>query len=1731
MLVPPIAAARRRLCFALTLAVLLLAGAGNVVAQGDPRSNVNIIGMTPDPADIPDTYYRQQNEPACAVRPGDSACMICAYNDYRGVELFGDSWQGVSQSCDAGDTWRSRLAPGHALHAAPLPAKFAADPRLAAIPGMAIFNFIAGYRDSNVGVLAIQHWLEVNKEDADHYEPGLETYIADSGTEGRFLDKPDMVAVLDAPNRQGTVTLSTAMENEELGVITRDFPSGTLYVAYAVFTGSSSVKVMLKTSNDWGRTWSNQATKLSEDQNQVSGISLTAIDDKVLAVWRRKGDGNDVDSIMYSMISNGGRKATKGEVLADLCAFDQPTLTGVETNPALVTFRTNDFPWTANDGNDFYAFYSDRGRNPDGSCNTNGQPRIVMHHSADGLNWINDGPIDPNPKTESGADAPNSFQFMPTAFGADGRVQVAWYDTRREECASSFPYVADFNGVCGVTSTLVQRTVDVYTTTVKAGTQTPPPVRASQFSIVVDRDTDTKYETEASYANKKLFGQGTAPFLGDYIAIAAREYRQIESGKWISNATANDLRDEDFFVAWTDNRDVTGVINAISDPMPFTYPPAAAQTVADTRAEPENGPPRDTSLTAEGIEGDDPGAMVCTPGQPATYERSRDANIYGSLIKDQLRLYAPTPSKPLSGLQRAFVVALSNADIVDHTYNLNIEPGSCTAGVCTASFRQLPAVPHNNPLYSEAVTVPAKSTLARTIFVSGTLTGTIRVEARENGALVSTIQLGNAAQMNDPENCPDLGNGQADPNCAVATNELHNLELQTINAGWLNANLLNANLLNSPLVDWAETNGYCAAPASVGCVIDSAAQHLDPDEYDVDPEQTNAALLNAALLNANLLNASLLNADLLNAALLNANLLNMPLDDISAPALDPVLVQAALDGGADATVGGVILFAADPGNNINAALLNAALLNANLLNANLLNADLLNANLLNAALLNAALLNANLLNPGVEAAALLNTNLLNADLLNANLLNPTLVALATEGGCCDHEAEPTIGSVIIFAADPGNNINAALLNAALLNANLLNANLLNANLLNANLLNANLLNANLLNTDLANANLLNANLLNANLLNANLLNADLLNANLLNANLLNANLLNAAIADNETITYDDYTYPITNNGNVTTAIDADISINAPMVVDEEGNHVQDILGAKLITWTVNATPTVIDCVERVQLDARVQSIVATDASFDVATINEPFNGQVSAIAAPGETMFVTLRVVGTAEQLKNVRISGFTASSQAANCTLQDGCDDQLNEGIEQIVFTDTTPPSLNLPGPIVAEATSAFGAVVPYTVTATDNSDANPSLACFPESGDIFPLGVTTVECSAWDSVNNGVSGSFTVTVVDTTAPQLPAYENLTVQATSTAGTPVTWSEVASDLVDGDVAVSCTPASGFAFPIGQTTVNCSASDAVSNLASSSFSVTVEDTTVPVISPVQPPLGFYPGAPYPFELAADANTIFVTWPVSVTDADPGLSISCSIGGVALAANGPPTLNGSLVTATFSYDFPLGDTSVSCIASDSANGASAPMEFIVSVIDRVAPVISVPASPYVVTAATAPVTVDFAQLVSVVDAGDPAIEAECTPASGSAFNWGDTSVSCTAVDASGNAAAAKSFTVRVRYLYDVRLVLPKGATKAGSTIPLDWQYLDWTTGLPVPSNTVPVSVRYVATVNCSTATPGGLAGEDSGSSNFRYSSSSMTWQYSWQTPGTKGKYLVTVVPPGNGPNATACVTLN
>ena len=170
----------------------------------------------------------------------------------------------------------------------------------------------------------------------------------------------------------------------------------------------------------------------------------------------------------------------------------------------------------------------------------------------------------------------------------------------------------------------------------------------------------------------------------------------------------------------------------------------------------------------------------------------------------------------------------------------------------------------------------------------------------------------------------------------------------------------------------------------------------------------------------------------------------------------------------------------------------------------------------------------------------------------------------------------------------------------------------------------------------------------------------------------------------------------------------------------------------------------------------------------------------------------------------------------------------------------------LDVPGDRDVEATGPTGAQVTFTVTATDDVDPDPLVVCAPASDTTFPFGATTVECTATDDDGNQTAGSFTVTVSDTSPPILDLPSDITTRASGPQGAIVTFAVTATDLVAGDVPVSCDPPSGSLFPIGATTVTCTASDATvvagffgqgrfaptqvepGNVATGTFTVTVE---------------------------------------------------------------------------------------------------------------------------------------------------------------------------------------------------------------------------------------------------------------------------------------------------------------
>jgi hypothetical protein len=165
----------------------------------------------------------------------------------------------------------------------------------------------------------------------------------------------------------------------------------------------------------------------------------------------------------------------------------------------------------------------------------------------------------------------------------------------------------------------------------------------------------------------------------------------------------------------------------------------------------------------------------------------------------------------------------------------------------------------------------------------------------------------------------------------------------------------------------------------------------------------------------------------------------------------------------------------------------------------------------------------------------------------------------------------------------------------------------------------------------------------------------------------------------------------------------------------------------------------------------------------------------------------------------------------------------------------------LDLPSAVTLEGDTTGGALAAYAASATDaEDDPDPLPVCNPAVGAFVALGTTQVDCTVTDGGGQTASGSFDLTVVDTTAPSLSDVPtSFDVTTGSTLGATVDYALLtATDLVDPAPTVTCDPASGSLLPIGTTVVGCTATDASGNTASASFEVTVRYVAARWESPI-----------------------------------------------------------------------------------------------------------------------------------------------------------------------------------------------------------------------------------------------------------------------------------------------------
>ncbi len=397
---------------------------------------------------------------------------------------------------------------------------------------------------------------------------------------------------------------------------------------------------------------------------------------------------------------------------------------------------------------------------------------------------------------------------------------------------------------------------------------------------------------------------------------------------------------------------------------------------------------------------------------------------------------------------------------------------------------------------------------------------------------------------------------------------------------------------------------------------------------------------------------------------------------------------------------------------------------------------------------------------------------------------------------------------------------------------------------------------------------------------------------------------------------------------------------------------------------------------------------------------------------------------------------------------------------LQTVTIIDSTAPSISLPANITMEATASSGAVVNFNVSGTDTVEGMINGSCLPASGSTFSVGLTTVNCSVTDAAGNSTPGSFTVSVVDTTPPQVTAPTNISaeatglttavslgiatasdlvsgsllatanntgpftvgthsivwsatdaagntgtatqmvsitdtsapvlnlpadfnVEATSAAGATVNYSASASDLVDGNVVINCTPASGSNFALGINLVNCSASDTSAHTSSGSFNITVIDTTAPI----------------------------VTAPLDITLEATGTTTAVPLG----TATATDLVDGSILPSPDnSGPFTVGVHTITWSATDSALNTGTATQT-VTITDTGAPVLNLPANMVVEATAASGAVVNYS--VTASDNVDGSLVPVCTPASGTTFALGTVSVSCSVTD-SANLTTSGGFSISV-----------------------------------------------------------------------------------------------------------------
>ena len=323
------------------------------------------------------------------------------------------------------------------------------------------------------------------------------------------------------------------------------------------------------------------------------------------------------------------------------------------------------------------------------------------------------------------------------------------------------------------------------------------------------------------------------------------------------------------------------------------------------------------------------------------------------------------------------------------------------------------------------------------------------------------------------------------------------------------------------------------------------------------------------------------------------------------------------------------------------------------------------------------------------------------------------------------------------------------------------------------------------------------------------------------------------------------------------------------------------------------------------------------------------------------------------------------------------------------VTIVDTTKPGLSIPQDQTVEASSLEGTLV--EIGQAEAHDITGISSIVHDAPDAFPLGSTLITWTTTDNHDNITTAYQRITVVDTTTPTIISPQDILAEAVDPTMNYIGIGEL--DAADDVGIESVTNDKPITFPFGSTTVTWTVTDTSGNISQVSQVVTLVDTTDPEII-------------VPSDIVAEATDL------SGTMIELGEATAHDVMGIASVTEHPPRF------------FVLGETTVTWTATDtSGNSASATQ--IVTIVDTTSPIITAPDSITAEATSADSNTVALGNPVSSDLVDIPSISNNAPDV----FPLGETTVTWTAVDESGNSASATQ-TVTIVDTTSPELTMPE-----------------------------------------------------------------------------------------------------